>query len=90
MLESAADVADARTASATLPSGEALIWRQVGARTNHAAATAQTRGWALAMFADVHGRSIVGDAAVARYLKVDRSRISQRIAERSLFAWMCP
>jgi hypothetical protein len=86
LLESAAEIAEASTVRATLPEAEATIWRQVGARPEHTGALAQGRARAMAMFADVYDRSIVGDAAVAKYLKVDRSRISQRIAERSLFA----
>ena len=90
LLELALGYAKAATVPATLPEAEAKIWRHVGARTDSPSALAQARAMALAKYAEVFSRSIMGDAAVARYLKVDRSRISQRIAERSLFAIPVP
>ncbi len=74
---------------AGLPESERLVWEHLGARFDPSVVPAVEAASAAA-FADLVARSVVGDAAVAELLGVDRSRISQRISERSLYAFTGP
>ena len=76
-----------RAHTAVLPAAEQEIWESVGAVFGDDGAIARVRMQAAAAFADLVARSIRGDAELAALLKVDRSRISQRVAERSLYCF---
>lgn len=66
---------------------EREVWESVGASFDDPGVVARVKGRSAAAFADLLGRSIRGDAAVAKHLGVDRSRISQRLSEPSLYAF---
>jgi hypothetical protein len=87
LLDQLADHAERRTAAGRLPDGERQVWERVGARFDDGAAAARTQVRAAAAFADLVARSVHGDAAMAQTLGVDPSRISQRLADRSLYAF---
>jgi hypothetical protein len=86
LLESAADAAERHAAPAEVPVDERGLWERVGADFGDAAAAPRSRAKMVVAFAELLGRSVRGDAAVAEILGVDRSRISQRVAEPSLYA----
>lgn len=69
-----------------LPAAERAIWESVGARFDDDAGD-RVRARHLAALADLVSRSVPGVPAMAERLGVDRSRISQRLAERSLYAF---
>ena len=70
-----------------LPADERKLWEDAGASFEpRGAAINAVR--ATVAFVDLLGRSVEGDAAVADLLRVDRSRISQRLRERSLYAFV--
>jgi hypothetical protein len=72
-----------------LPDEERKVWEHAGAQFDESAVPiADAR--AAAAFSELVDRSTCGDAAVASCLKVDRSRISQRLTERSLYAFVGP
>ena len=87
LLDQLADHAERHTAAARLPDGERRVWEQVGAHVEDGAAVARTQVRAAAVFADLVARSVHGDAAMAETLGVDPSRISQRVAGRSLYVF---
>ncbi len=66
---------------------EAAIWRSVGATFGECLEAANGRR-ALAAFADLRERSIVGEASMAAALGVDRSRIDQWIDHGDLYAFV--
>ncbi len=71
---------------AAIPANEREAWEVVGARfSTEASAGARTRR--LSAYADLVANSVQGDAAVADLLGVDRTRISQRLGERSLYSF---
>lgn len=76
----------ARSAPGAMPDDERRAWEELGASFAEPQAVARGRGRSAASFAGLLARSVRGDAAVAKRLKVDRSRISQRLSERSLLA----
>ena len=86
LLESAADAAESHGATSALPSAEQEQWQAVGARF-----VKQARGrndtQLVEAFGALLGRSVIGDAAMAELLDVDKSRVSQRVADRSLYAF---
>jgi len=91
VLELVADDADVVAARrAQLPAAEQAIWESVGARFDDWEAVARVRARTAVSHAEMVHDSIDGDAAVAELLGVDRSRISQRVAQRSLYAFMGP
>lgn len=86
VLESVADLAEARQAPAPLPAGERELWESAGASFATPALLARSRARAAVGFADLLERSLKGDLAVAALLEVDRSRVSQRLSEGSLYS----
>jgi hypothetical protein len=71
---------------AVLPQAEKEAWEAVGASFDpNAMAGARSRR--IAAHAELIAHSIQGDAAVADLLGVDRTRISQRLGERSLYSF---
>lgn len=97
--ERAAAVATAAVAAAgaaveshrtgALPGEELSVWEKVGACFDEDAVPI-VEASAAAAFADLVSRSTRGDSSVARVLGVDRSRISQRVGERSLYTFVGP
>jgi hypothetical protein len=71
---------------AVLPQEEKAAWEAVGARFDPDA-LAKARSHRIGAHADLFANSIQGDAAVADLLGVDRTRISQRLGERSLYSF---
>lgn len=69
-----------------MPDAERRLWERAGA-SFEVAAIVHVDAARAASFADLVARSVLGDAAVAELLGVDRSRVSQRIGERSLYAF---
>lgn len=86
LLESAAELIREHRAPGSMPSAEQRQWEAVGARfaDDHTVerATLRTR----TAVADLKASSLRSDAEVAARLRVDRTRVSQRVAERSLYA----
>jgi len=70
----------------TLPSAERQLWEDAGAAFERQAIEQDAINAATA-FSDLVMRSIGGDGAVATLLGVDRSRVSQRVRDRSLYAF---
>lgn len=86
LLEFAADAAESHSTISMLPSGERNQWAAVGAKFDNRAPRSNDKRLVDA-FAALLTRSVIGDAAVAQLLGVDRSRVSQRLADRSLYAF---
>jgi|GEM_PF-1680851 len=86
LLERAADAVERHAITADLPPAERDLWESVGARFT---AGAQHRHdlRLLERYADLLKRSVGGDTAMAAILGVDRSRVSQRLSEPSLYAF---
>jgi hypothetical protein len=72
-----------------MPSGEREAWERAGARFDERAVPI-VEARAAAAFAELVERSTCGDNAVAGLLRVDRSRVSQRFTERSVYAFVGP
>lgn len=84
LLESAAEVLAEERAPAAMPASERQSWEALGARFGDDVvdrAALRSRSAIAELLAD----SVAGDASVADLLGVDRSRVSQRLAERSLY-----
>ncbi len=73
----------------SLPTAERRSWERAGAQFD-SNAIAVVEAASAAAFAGLVERSLVGDAAAAERLGVDRSRISQRVGERSLYVFSGP
>jgi hypothetical protein len=73
-------------ASMTLPSVERQLWIDAGASFK-LGAIEQDAINAIAAFSELVVRSVEGDSVVAARLGVDRSRVSQRVRDRSLYAF---
>lgn len=86
VLESVADSVESHGVSAALPSAERDLWASVGARSEAGSRLESDRRLVDA-FGSLISRSIIGDAAMASELGVDRSRVSQRLADRSLLSF---
>jgi hypothetical protein len=86
LLESAADVAERHGTVGALPAAEQERWASVGARFDQRARRTNDQRLVDA-FGALLARSIIGDTAMADALGVDRSRVSQRLADRSLYAF---
>jgi hypothetical protein len=86
LLEVVADTAESHLARGALPAAERRLWEQAGARFDDTKAVARVHARAAGAYAAMLEHSEAGDTAVASRLNVDRSRISQRLAERSLYA----
>jgi hypothetical protein len=82
----AATEATRRRRPDALPASERRLWEHVGARFEPSA-IARVEAARAALFADLVQRSLIGDAATAELLGVDRSRISQRVSDRSIYAF---
>lgn len=87
LLEAVADQAESRTAPVDMPEAERAAWEAAGASFEDPGAVARVHARAAAAFAGLLTRSVPGDAAVAELLGVDRSRVSQRLTERSLYSF---
>lgn len=86
LLEAVAEADRRRTAYGAMPAAEREAWESVGASFADPGVVGRAKGRAAAAFAALLQRSVRGDAAVAKRLNVDRSRVSQRLGERSLYA----
>lgn len=86
-LEKVAEDLEEQHKLADLPGAEQRLWGAVGAKFSDAGAVARGRVRSAEAFASLVERSICGDAALAEYLGVDRSRVSQRLADHSLYAF---
>jgi len=86
LLESAADAAESHSTAGALPSAERDQWQAVGAKLDKRARSRNDKRLVDA-FGSLLGRSVIGDAAMAKLLGVDKSRVSQRVADRSLYAF---
>ena len=83
---SAATEATRRRQSEGLPAAEQQLWEHVGALFD-SGAVAVIEAARAAAFADLVQRSVIGDTAAGELLGVDRSRISQRVSEPSIYAF---
>lgn len=90
LLETAADLVERQQVAPPLPGDERELWRSMGARFEAVDAVGNSRVRTLAAFGDLVARSFRGAAAIAQALGVDRSRISQRMGERSLYPFTGP
>lgn len=86
LLEFAADAAERHSTIGTLPSGERDRWTAVGAKFDTRARRGNDQRLIDALAA-LLARSVIGDAAMAELLGVDRTRVSQRLSDRSLYAF---
>lgn len=86
LLESAAEVLAEERAPATMPAAERESWEALGARFDDDVAIDRAALRSRSAMAELLADSVSGDAAVADLLGVDRSRVSQRLSERSLYA----
>jgi len=86
MLTAVARTAERPRPHAQLPDKELAVWSTVGAATSNRAAHHNDENLAQA-FAELVADSVIGDTAMAKILSVDRSRISQRLADHSLYAY---
>jgi hypothetical protein len=77
-------------ATMQLPGWEAEVWRSVGASFDDQVAVRDAQLRTASAFGRLVHDSVVGDAEMARVLDVDRSRISQRVSEHSLYAFDGP
>ncbi len=75
-----------RPRNTALPDAELALWADAGASFARGA-TEQDALNAATAYADLVLRSLEGDGAVASRLNVDRSRISQRLRDRSLYSF---
>ena len=85
LLELVADQVASEGAPATLPEQEQALWASVGADFSDPGSVGRSEARSAVAFADMVSRSVAGDAAIADLLGVNRSRVSQRLAERSLY-----
>jgi hypothetical protein len=85
LLEMAARLAEAHRKPAAMSSGEQAIWESVGAKSADADDVRRVELRGMVAMADLVEGSFQGDVLIAAELGVDRSRISQRVAERSLY-----
>lgn len=88
VLAAVADAIDRLDQGATLPGDEEASWQAVGAKFDDRGAVARSLVSMTGSFAELVRNSILGDAAMAKWLGVDRSRISQRVAEGSLYSFV--
>ena len=86
LLGAVAVIVERPPTAAPMPEAERDLWASVGARFDRDLEADDDRRF-LAAFGDLLDRSVIGDAALATLLGVDRSRISQRVSERSLYAF---
>lgn len=90
LLETAVRIAGETVAPGSLPDDERQRWESAGANFTEprSAVDLAHRRTAVAV-ADLLARSVIGDAAMAATLGVSKSRVSQRVAERSLYGFAC-
>lgn len=70
-----------------LPDDERQLWESVGADVSDAESVPRSRARSAAAFVDLMARSFRGDDAVAKFLGVNRSRVSQRVSDHSLYSF---
>ena len=87
VLRSGLEAATASRRPVAMPEDERGVWEGVGASFDDPVAPARARARAAVAYGELVERCIVGDAAVAGMLGVDRSRVSQRVNEHSLYAF---
>lgn len=87
LLEAVARVARTSIRPGTVPAGERELWESVGAGFDDRPALSRGQARSATAFAELLSRSAAGDADAAHLLGGrDRTRISQKVSERSLFA----
>jgi hypothetical protein len=86
LLEAVATMLGDSPVTATLPATEQAAWEALGATFDAPETVRRAALRARAAVAALRAGAADGDAAVADRLGVNRSRISQRVAERSLYA----
>lgn len=86
LLDVAATVAEGHRAPGAMSATDRAIWESMGARFGDAEVVARIASRGMVAFAELLDRSVAGDAAVAERLSVSPSRVSQRLAEGSLYA----
>ena len=90
LLEAAAEAVEEYEISQALPDAERGLWQRLGARFPGSSAVGRDQARMADAFARLVERSVVGDDAMASHLGVSRSRVSQRVAERSLYVFSGP
>jgi hypothetical protein len=85
-----ADQVASEGAKATLPQQEQALWASVGADLSDPGAVTRSQARSAVAFADLVARSVAGDAALAELLGVNRTRVSQRLGEHSLYCFAGP
>ncbi len=90
LLELVADQVASAGAPTTLPEPEQILWASVGADFSDPGALTRSQARSTIAFADLISRSVAGDAALAELMGVNRSRVSQRLAEHSLYGFTGP
>ena len=86
LLETVADAAEHHRTRNELPAAEQDLWTSTGAHFDNKAVPRNDEQL-VAAFAELVATSVIGDTAMAKTLGVDRSRVSQRLADRSLYAF---
>lgn len=87
LLESAASAAERLHPAAAMGSEEQPLWERLGARFDDEAVVERASARTFDAFAEIVARSLCSTEAVAERLQVDRSRISQRRKDRSLYSF---
>lgn len=90
LIEAVTDEIRRRRATPPLPEAERAVWKGVGAQFDRTDVVTHVQARRAAAYADLLQRCLVGDAAIADVLGVDRSRVSQRLADHSLYAFQGP
>lgn len=85
LLAAVADLAEAHQAPGAMPADETALWESVGARFDDRDARTRALARGAAAFADLLAQSFTTEEVV-ELLGVDRSRISQRLSDGSLYA----
>ena len=77
-----------RSDAKSMPEAERQSWGEIGADFDDNGAVEVVRAASQAAYEELIDRSLVGDQSVAACLEVDRSRVSQRVADRSLYSFV--
>lgn len=86
-LQVAAEEVEDQGALGELPDDERERWESVGADFSGSEAVPRSSARSAAAFVDLMARSIRGDDTLAKFLGVNRSRVSQRVSDRSLYSF---
>jgi hypothetical protein len=71
-----------------LPTDEQTVWERIGAEFSEHDAVEVTRAAGTAAYEELVSRRVIGDFDLAQLPKVNRSRVSQRVTERSLYSFL--